>query len=818
MVRYDKYILAAMLSVLCTAACTENGMDTEVALSQENVIKVGGIDAESLGISSSVTKAETYDAESVDWLLPSLKSGLDITFGKTGAPESERVAILSLVTESDGSVKRDPDSGFAEYTFLYRESDGSASTPAKWVGNGNHYFRGVNVPERIRFSSSINELSQDRVVDEKQVAKVDAFTTNQSKEDTSSEENSYGNYTLLTHYLSMPANTNIAATVGRVKLPFSHRLSRVIAYILIDPSLDTQIKGYKKDGAGNAVDYEDPATSSIKFCNVDVLAGVHDVYNASTKLHTLTPEWAEGVRKVIPHYMGEESQIIIFEKKKQLIHEGSELFESICSLYDNAIASGKTVEQAQEACGGYTKFVYNAAPVYDLVVRPTYTSYETVMYDEYGYANETTRRQIAAKKNVIDFEIGLENGLTYDRHFEFDLDANYMTKVYLRVTAEGIDYNESGSSIWMEQRHTDDYYGVNNQNGNTMSLAGTSWQRAYRSYTFSGKDSITDGHQYNTDTEDVGQYVGVNEWIKAFSQAYEGGKHHGDYFILDSDVTIDATMLPDDFVFTGHIDAFSPKDRKAHTITLTNLGTPWTEYVETVDYSVTPLYSSQSGAVFSLPELYTMTKAAEYYSESDLTEIDGKTYVTSTLGPDQDVCYTQDEIDAAEEGDDAFGKTTDDVKTPAHSVVTPESVQANVGDVKSEAEYSLAEGLSVQSVSEGTYYTKDAQNKYSVYILPTLYKAVDHVSGNSLFAGLDGVYTTRQEKEQALGNPIYGVSWEWEANVHRSEKGYWLPYKDSDTNTGWRAEALNLIVMGADLFAPGAVITGNVQNCKDGLD
>ena len=35
------------------------------------------------------------------------------------------------------------------------------------------------------------------------------------------------------------------------------------------------------------------------------------------------------------------------------------------------------------------------------------------------------------------------------------------------------------------------------------------------------------------------------------------------------------------------------------------------------------------------------------------------------------------------------------------------------------------------------------------------------------------------------------------------------------TKTGWRAEVLNLTVKGAKLFSNGAVITGNVENCKE---
>ena len=54
------------------------------------------------------------------------------------------------------------------------------------------------------------------------------------------------------------------------------------------------------------------------------------------------------------------------------------------------------------------------------------------------------------------------------------------------------------------------------------------------------------------------------------------------------------------------------------------------------------------------------------------------------------------------------------------------------------------------------------------------------------------------------------------AGQRPQEGAYWLPYKDAATRTGWRAEVLNLTVIGARLFKEGADITGNVQNCKEG--
>lgn len=643
MKRTDRYILAALAAV-ALVSCSR--ISDEQPVDQGDVINVGGISSGSPLTGSVVTKSgERTDAEKIDWLLPSLVKGLDITYGKEGVTMSERVAILSLRTDADGQPERviDGENDYAVYTFNYREDDGTATLPARWVGNGDHYFKGVHVSDRIRFASDPSELKQDRTVNNVQVNGIMDFTTDQSNAAESMDQNALGNYTLLSHYLAMPANTVISATVARIRLPFSHRLSRVVAYILIDPDLHARIKGYKKDGAGNDIDVEDPVNSAIKFCNVDVLAGVRDEIDPQTGLHTLTPSWAQSVRKVIPHYVGEQDEVVVYENENGFVYEGSSSFDSVEQLY-----------ASRGEASGYRRVVYQAVPVYDAIVRPTYTSPSMVMYDEVGFARES----VASRKNQIDFEVSLDNGLTYDKHFEFDLDANYETKVYLRITAEGVDYNESGTQLWTENSVTDGFYGVNNQNGNTLSLAGSSWQRAFRN-TGVADDKVTDGHRYDTDDEDLAQYVSTSDWIEAFLEAYEGGSHHGDYFILEEDITIDSSLLPADFVFTGHLDGFGRKDRRYHSITLTG--------------------------------------------------------------------------------------------------------------------------------------------------------------GGSLFSGLDGIYTTRQEEEEALGNPIYGAGWKWEANVHK-ERNTWVPYKDPVTGTGWRAEVLDLKVIGADMFSPGAVVTGNVQNCKDGAD
>ena len=757
-----------MLSVMALAlsGCSETLPVDNEQPANSNYIEVGvetsGLIATSEEEPLSDTRAAAaQDAETVSWLVQPLKQGLDITYGKVDDVSTEKVAILKLESDdTEDGYKKDPDSQLAVYSFNYK----STNTKALWYGNGLHYFRGVHVPTRIRYDSDASELEND-------------ITTDQSDDTDTGTDNQLGNYILLSHYLGMPANTRISATVERIKLPFRHRLAHVMAYIIIDPSLNTTIKGYKKDASGNSIDKENPKTSSIKFCNVEVLAGV--------KGENLTPQWKQ-VRKVIPHFWGEEASLVVYKSGKETVYPKSSKYESIKA----------------EGGAGYTEETYTNVPIYDLIVRPTYTSTSTVMYDEENY--DTQLSALAANYNQIDFLISLENGLTYEKSFIFDLDANYETVVYLHITREGVDYNDSGAALWEETKTTDEWYGVDNKNGHTLSQAGSSWQRAYTrrkdSYINDGGDKVTDGGYYDEGTkgEDdaTGQYLSEATWIKYFSEAYEGGAHHGDYFNLSLDITIDARSLPDNFVFTGHLDGFGDDGKKYYTLTLTNTNTPWKEYVETTDYDLDKLYDTKPAeeysdfetTPFSLPSpLFTKTHhEAVYYQASELTVVDGKSYVTSTLTYHEAVAeVTSSSIEA----------TTDTIKTAAYDtwdVATPTIAQVMTGTTQ--------------------YYTRSGEAEpytYIEYVKPEkLYKIVQRTSGSALFAGLNGIYDTKQETDLSYTGP-------WEANVHK-EGSYWLPYKEA--TSGWRAEVMNLTVEGAKLFTNDAVITGNVDNCKDGAD
>jgi predicted phosphodiesterase len=265
------------------------------------------------------------------------------------------------------------------------------------------------------------------------------------------------------------------------------------------------------------------------------------------------PKWKD-VAKATPHYLGElgsivEDNVVAYKNFRIYKKANGELLYPTDGEWKEAHKAYETEKQG--TASGYTMVDYGTVPSYDLIVRPTYTEATTgtnVMYDE-----ATTS---ADGNNQITFELTLENGLEYEKTYTFDLNANQETVVFLRVTPERIDYKSAGARKWKESSYSDNYYGVNNQNGNNLSTAGSSWQRAYTNDSL--KVGVTDGHLYDADAEDdSAQYVSNAKWVSMLLQAYKGGVHHGDYFILKNDITIntDDYTFPADFTFTGHLDA-----------------------------------------------------------------------------------------------------------------------------------------------------------------------------------------------------------------------------------------------------------------------
>lgn len=851
---YKLLLLLAVTGMLC--GCNDDDFGFLKDNPSEKTINIAGIATDELIVSSVSTRAIAKPAETEDWLVQPLKNGLDITYGLCDAtPNHEDVAILKLSdTDGEGGEPYDTDGGIAVYTFKYRENrkeqvgDGN---DAIWYNNGQHYFQGVHVPDRIRYTENISEVETP--------AKAPGITVDQHDDKADGEDADLGNYTLLSHYLGMPANYRLTATVERIKLPFRHRLARVVAFVLIDPDMNTTLKGYKKDAQGNTVDKEDPNTTSIRFCNVKVLQAVKDSLEGKEHPtpndnghHILIPQWTEA-RKVIPHFDGECGSYN-YKTTEQLDDDFKYYYKETGGKLDEKFPTTANWQTVHDVSGhqGYTEINYGKVPVYDIIVRPTYTSADSVMYDE--DFKKYTKSAIANQTNKIDFEIELENGLRYEKRFTFDLNANYQTVVYLRISREHVDYNDAGSDMWIEEKCYDGWYGMDNENGNTLSYAGSSWQRAYTYLTDKDlfnelsktQEGVTDGHFYNASSSELeresAQYFKSNYkdiWVKKFLEAYKGGKHHGDYFVLRNDIDIDARLIPKDFIFTGHLDG------QDHTITLTNTD----ELVYKQAENITPTLYTKSGGSYTewaIPALHVKLVTPIYYREDELETVNGVSYLKSTLlwKDMQYIYYTQAEADEENQKpehhplttdaneknpeDDGYIETRDmehyvdgytpwttsTVKStiPAHYETKEGSVAATTSDVK---EYQTTYPVATASTSPAYPTTLEQlkTNEYydhsgTLFLCPQLYQ-FSHISPAYLFSGLDGEYTTNQE---SAANP-YASGVIWEANVHKetNKKEVWVP------TSGYRAEVMHVKIAGdKKLFKDDAVITGNVQNCWNG--
>ena len=514
-----KRILYMAMMAAAFASCQDNTTETEYPHDASLDIKVGSIDCGSAdavvveNITKSATTRASQKAEEVEWLKVPLRNGIDVRYYlRSDKDQNTSTAVLKLLPETD-QVAGDS----TKYSFNYKDENGQESQkPAQWKGNAGHVFHGFYIPEGI----SNGEIG------------------NQSESEISNELNAESYYDKLWRYLSMPPNHEIMATVGYVRLPFRHRLSRVLAYVLIDPDLKTSIKD-----------------DIISFENVKVLE----------KVEGTTPRWTTA-RKVVPHSMGTSGSV---NKKLEQTDENFLVFRNTTSntfVYptDDAWANVKAAYDNNKENSGYEEINYGKVPCFDIIVRPTYTSSALVMYDE-DMSNGMNAAKYADETNSIDFVVDLVNGLSYNKTFKFDLDANYQTAVFLRISREKVDYQTMGSELWQQYEATDGYYGVDNDLNHRLSLAGGSWQRAYRNSSFD--PGITDGDFYKE------QYVDSTKWIGMFKNAVMptdtikanilSDNHWGDYFVLDNDITINTSDLSSDFIFTGHLDG------RGHTIVLT---------------------------------------------------------------------------------------------------------------------------------------------------------------------------------------------------------------------------------------------------------
>lgn len=559
-----KHILNIWLPALCLAfavmACADDGMDTPAG---EN----GSLAGQPVRIGTRSGSGTVVDAADLyPWLQPSLENGWDIKYWIKGTadPSAEGgVALLQLQTENN-AMKRDA-SGMPYYTLTYK-SGPDAGKPAKWYGNGPHIFQGV-YPSVHLTTDHPSEIPAD-------------LTTDQH--DDSETVGSEGNYTMLRHYLAMRKNCEVNASVARIQLPYCHRLSRVLLYVLISPELRADgvtIKGYQlvdASGQEDLVSGKDNAlTSSIRFDNVDVLKQIDYSEDAATLQRLYTPVWEYDARSVIPHSLGEfgsmnsqgheisglgEHCIVYYDQEKEAYYTPSAdiQWNKARTAYENAEQAGTT-----DNCG-YVMIDYGKVPCYDLIIRPTYTHADSVMYDE--DLGLLAAPAFANAKNTFDVLVTLSNGLTEKASFSVDLNANYQLALYMMIDPERVNCDTSYPILWDEQTSNDDWYGVNNALGHSLSIAGSSWQRAYRigspSLDGNGADKITDGNFYGQETSSddtgEGQYLTEAEWIAKFLEATATGANHGDYFILDQDVSV---TVPAGFVFTGHLDA------QDHTVT-----------------------------------------------------------------------------------------------------------------------------------------------------------------------------------------------------------------------------------------------------------
>ena len=415
------------------------------------------------------------------------------------ALRDEHMDVYYYTKSSDQhSILKLEDSG-----YTLKTNDGNAA--CRWLGNGVHTFQGVYVPEGLKTL----KVNQD--------------------------------YTDLCRFTAIPPKKEIYATIDKITIPLKHRLARVQAYVLIDNSIKningekTKLKGYE---AGTNHDGE---KTMFRFCNVRTLSYV-DIEGGGH------PIWKKE-NKAIPHYLGELGSIV--EDNKVACETFRTYKKSSGELLFPTDPEWKVAHEAYKTNGescGYEMTDYGKVPSYDIIVEPTYTHADSVLYDE---ADKTA---LAAKefKNQIDFELTLDNGLEYEKEFVFDLNANDETVVFLRVTPEKIDYNSTGSRLWKSETYGDDYYGVNNAD-HELSEVGSSWQRAYTlgNYTH----SVTDGNEYKD------QYISDDEvFIALLKEAKEKGNNQGRYFILQKDITINLKDFPDYLV--GHLDAMG------HTITV----------------------------------------------------------------------------------------------------------------------------------------------------------------------------------------------------------------------------------------------------------
>lgn len=943
-----RYIIYSAFSILVVWGFTsckdiDDNVGTEEYSLAGTPINVSAI-AEELEVSietRSVTSRSPEEnftskrAETVEWLQGALTNGIDITYSNMTESKdangkvkevrdkaNERVAILKWT----GRVEGTGTNARGEYTFIYKNTE----IPAKWNDNGLHYFEGQYVPAEIRNKNTDGTNNTFPAT-----LTSDQHDDSDYSNGTDGTPRTIGNYTLLSHYIGMPPSWKKSATIDQVNLPFKHRLGRVLAYVLIDESLNTTLRGYTsavRDSEGNFTEKDDPSTTYFHFNNVKVLdyveVGSKTVGHDGTEVNvsTLTPIWKGGysgeygtnkeqekpARRVIPHFFDEvnksatktgavvegvsdadaNSYFIVYENTKdakktyprdsgwKTIHQN---YRTKGEATGNDAMTEKQVTKADDE-SGYRRHAYKKVPIYDIIVRPTYNNtYDNVMYDEAGYynsdgsTNDTKIHSIYNQNNSILFELELESGLQYSKTFTFDLNANQQTVVYLTIDREGISYDESSYETWNETSKADGYYGIDNGEDiitHNLSEAGSSWQRAIRN---DDQDkNVTDGNKYDDDNVDAsstgrGQYMNSLEWTKEFAKAWatfdsenkmptEHGDRHGYYFMLDKDIEIDMRLIPNDFIFTGHLDG------KGHKITLAN--THMTEkYVTANDNSVIKdlkdiTYANGSTNIrnYNLPELYELFKIDNIEERGEGEWVIPNLNVIESVeerGEGEWVIPNLDAVNGNENrGDGSWdnnnlndvggNENRGDGWTRASSGKTRADGEKTYYIMVKVTDTDVLNTLKAGTINEinntgdiKKYYYKKTPTSFSKFKLDphSVYLEMQSTADRNsyLFTGMNGMYVTKQEY---LGGSTYvehpssdqlknysnnhGI---WEANVHaepnkannNTTQYNWVPY------TGYRGEILNVEISGGYFFPTDITmgkeqtdkVNGYIINCKN---
>ena len=247
----SKYINFAFGLVLL-ASCSSHEEAMLPIDDDTQIIHIGNVSVDDMQVAATI-RAE---ATTPSWLIEGLKDiGMNIVYD---LGTSEQYALLKY----DGS---------SYYMNLYGTDDKVSDTPAKWLGNGAHVFRGAYVPSDLR------------------------------------KENTTKKYDDLCKYTSLPPKHEIYATIDTVTIPTQHRLARVMAYVLIDNRMKN-VDGSKTSLKGYGDDNVHEENTKLRFGNVDVL----DYVDTNGRPHWKT------VSKAVPHFLKEQN-ITVYKSGDKLV-------------------------------------------------------------------------------------------------------------------------------------------------------------------------------------------------------------------------------------------------------------------------------------------------------------------------------------------------------------------------------------------------------------------------------------------------------------------------------------------------------------------